>query len=267
MQWSGPAKVHILSHVTDGPSSAAYQPFAPFSEWQYFGQQAVWLEFKKALNFASESASPEDLDAALEVAVRSAALETGAIEGLYATSRGVTRTVALQGAMWELELDKLGSDVRGHFEAQFAAFDLVLDAATRRLPITEAWLRALQAEVCGAQATYETLTDAGKQQQRLPHGEYKTSRNNVTQQDGTIHWYASVHDVPAEMHRLVTEMGSNAFQDAHAAVQAAFAHHALTAVHPFADGNGRTARALASVFLYRSAGVPPACREPHVRMQ
>jgi Fic family protein len=142
-----------------------------------------------------------------------------------------------------------------------------IGAATRRLPITEAWLRALQAEVCGAQATYETLTDAGKQQQRLPHGEYKTSPNNVTQQDGTIHWYASVHDVPAEMHRLVTEMGSNAFQDAHAAVQAAFAHHALTAVHPFADGNGRTARALASVFLYRSAGVPPACREPHVRMQ
>jgi hypothetical protein len=39
-------------------------------------------------------------------------------------------------------------------------------------------------------------------------------------------------------------------------VQAAFAQHALTAIHPFADGNGRVARALASVFLYRAARIP-----------
>jgi hypothetical protein len=67
---------------------------------------------------------------------------------------------------------------------------------------------------------------------------------------------APVHDVPAEMHRLVAEMQSDQFQQAHSVVQAAFAHHVLTSVHPFADGNGRTARALASVFLYRAAGVP-----------
>ena len=39
-------------------------------------------------------------------------------------------------------------------------------------------------------------------------------------------------------------------------MQAAYAHHAFTAVHPFADGNGRVAHALASVFLYRAVGVP-----------
>ena len=42
----------------------------------------------------------------------------------------------------------------------------------------------------------------------------------------------------------------------HPAVQAAYAHYALTAIHPFADGNGRLARTVASVFLMRSAGVP-----------
>jgi hypothetical protein len=39
-------------------------------------------------------------------------------------------------------------------------------------------------------------------------------------------------------------------------LQAAWAHYAFVAVHPFADGNGRVARALASVFLYRRPGVP-----------
>lgn len=36
----------------------------------------------------------------------------------------------------------------------------------------------------------------------------------------------------------------------------AYAHCAFVAVHPFADGNGRVARALASAYLYRRPGVP-----------
>ncbi len=91
------------------------------------------------------------------MALRSAALETGAIEGLYSTNRGITRTVALQGAMWEAELDKLGPDVRGHFEAQLAALDLVLDVATKRLDISEAWIRSLHAQACARQATYRAV--------------------------------------------------------------------------------------------------------------
>jgi hypothetical protein len=39
-------------------------------------------------------------------------------------------------------------------------------------------------------------------------------------------------------------------------LQAAYAHYAYVCIHPFADGNGRVARALSSVFLYRSPGVP-----------
>ena len=128
----------------------AYQAFAPFSDWGNHPVGGAWQEFRAALDTARNSAEPSDLQAALEFALRSAALETGAIEGLYATSRGITRTVALQGAMWEAELEKIGSDVRGHFEAQLAAFDLVLDAATKHLPISEAWVRELHREVCAA---------------------------------------------------------------------------------------------------------------------
>jgi prophage maintenance system killer protein len=60
----------------------------------------------------------------------------------------------------------------------------------------------------------------------------------------------------AEMHRLVETLRSVHFQAAHPALQAAYAHYALVPVHPFADGNGRVARALASVFLRRAVGIP-----------
>ena len=242
--------------MTDPANTTAYEPFAPFSAWAGVPAGNAWGEFLAELDRMREAATAEDLQAALDIALRSAALESGAIEGLYATSRGVTRTVALQGAMWEAELDKLGEDVRGHFEAQLAAFDLVLDAATKRYPITEAWLRNLHATACAAQSTYQVLTAVGWQTRELQHGAYKDSPNNVAQADGTTHWYAPVGDVPAEMHRLITEMGLAEFGAAHPVLQAAFAHHALTAIHPFSDGNGRVARALASVFLYRAAGIP-----------
>lgn len=233
-----------------------YKPFATFEVWQDLAVGSAWGEYLSALTEVRQLADPSDVDRAVEVALRSAALETGAIEGLYATTRGVTRAVALQGALWEGELDKLGPDVRGHFEAQLTAFDLVLDSATKKFPISEKWIRDLHACVTAAQSTYKVWTDMGWQQRSLHHGEYKVEPNNVTLEDGTTHWYAAVADVPPEMQRLQEQMRSVSFEVAHPVIQAAYAHHALTAIHPFSDGNGRTARALASVFLYRAAGVP-----------
>jgi hypothetical protein len=58
------------------------------------------------------------------------------------------------------------------------------------------------------------------------------------------------------MTRLVDELQSEAFENARPLVQAAYTHYAFVAIHPFADGNGRVARALASVYLYRAARLP-----------
>jgi fido (protein-threonine AMPylation protein) len=99
-------------------------------------------------------------------------------------------------------------------------------------------------------------TEAGPQRQVLPHGEYKLLPNHVERPDGRIHSYAPVDLTPAEMNRLVSELQSDAFLAAHPVLQASYAHYALTVVHPFADGNGRVARALASVFTYRSNRIP-----------
>jgi hypothetical protein len=90
----------------------------------------------------------------------------------------------------------------------------------------------------------------------LKHGLYKEMPNNVTLPGGEVHWYCPVSDVEAEMTRLLDEVATAAYVASPPVVQSAYLHHALTVIHPFADGNGRVARAAASIPLYRSAGVP-----------
>lgn len=80
--------------------------------------------------------------------------------------------------------------------------------------------------------------------------------NHVRLSEGGFHAYAPVDLVTAEMHRLVEELRGDDFARAHPVLQAAYAHYALVCIHPFADGNGRVARALASAFTYRSHSVP-----------
>lgn len=136
------------------------------------------------------------------------------------------------------------------------AFDLGLDAATNQVEISEAWIRYLHEVACAAQDTVTVTTPVGEQRQSLLKGEYKTLPNHVLQPDGSVHAYCPVGLVPTQMARLVRELRSAEFLIAHPTAQAAFAHHALTNVHPFQDGNGRVARVLASVFLLRACSIP-----------
>lgn len=63
-------------------------------------------------------------------------------------------------------------------------------------------------------------------------------------------------DVSRLMHTMVEHWHSAAFGALHPLEQAALAHFELVWVHPFVDGNGRTARALSSYMLLRW-GYPP----------
>jgi len=205
---------------------------------------------------ASGKDSPSLLKRAREVARRAAAIDTGAIEGLYEVDRGFTITVATQAAMWDAVLSRKGEQVRALIESQLDAYEYVMDLATEKTPVAEAWIRQLHSRICQGQDTFQAFTEVGIQQQPLPKGEYKRLPNHVLRRDGKIHSNAPVDLTPAEMHRLCEELRSEAFMAAHPMLQASYAHYALVAVHPFADGNGRVARALASVYTYRAQSVP-----------
>lgn len=58
------------------------------------------------------------------------------------------------------------------------------------------------------------------------------------------------------MKRLVETAASERFSRLHPAIPAAYLLHALSHVAPFADGNGRVARALAGGLLLRATGMP-----------
>lgn len=236
-----------------------YRGFPDFSAWGELPPTDVdlWSRFASSLEERRKTATPEALNAAVEVAVRAAALDTGAIEGLYTTDRGFTMTVALQGLAWQHMIEERGAGVRELFEAQLEAYELVLDAVTRKLPtITEAWIRALHEKLCGPQKTIRVLTEVGWQEQELSKGQYKTHPNHPHLSDGTFHAYAPVDRVPDEMHRLLEQIRTPEFEAAHPVLQASYLHYAFVVIHPFADGNGRVARALASVFFYRAESIP-----------
>lgn len=254
---SGPeTNIHVLD--------SAYKPFPPFSEWAAHASVDTrrWDRYKATIEDRAEQ-SREALKRAREVVKRAAAIDTGAIEGLYEVDRGFTFTIARETASWEFELAKKGEKVRSLFEAQLHAYDYVLDLATKTEPITEAAIRKLHEVVCAAQDTYRVETAIGPQEQELIKGRYKVLPNHVRTRDGVDHSYAPVDATPAEMARLVAEIRTKAFESAHPVLQASYAHYGLVVIHPFTDGNGRVARALASAFTYRSISMPVMILSEH----
>jgi Fic family protein len=236
---------------------AAYKPFPTFEQWTSRTKMDTvrWDRYNAALKQRGEP-SPAALQRARQIATRAAAIDTGAIEGLYESDRGFTYTVAFETTAWEMQLAARGDQVRPLFEAQLHGYEFVLTLATGAEPISEAAIRELHLQMCKAQDTYRVATAIGFQEQPLPKGRYKALANHVRTRDGQNHSYAPVDITPNEMARLISECRSETFMAAHPVIQAAYAHYALVVVHPFADGNGRVARALASAFTYRAISMP-----------
>jgi hypothetical protein len=236
---------------------AKYKQFPSFGDWAQRAHVDVarWETYKARLPERG-ALDDETLRRAREVVARAAAVDTGAIEGLYEVDQGFTYSVAFETAVMESLLEAKGAHVRALIESQINAYQTVLDFATELRPIAEAFIRTLHAEITAEQDTYLAATSLGYQEQQLPKGEYKHHPNHVRTPNGGFFAYAPVDIVAPEMHRFVEELQSGAFQGAHPIVQAAYAHYAFVRIHPFADGNGRVARALASVFTYRARSIP-----------
>jgi Fic family protein len=237
-------------------TDAEYRSFPAFADWTRNHVDLVRWDRYSAVLQERGKVSAEQLAEAREVVKRAAAVDTGAIEGLYEVDRGFTFTVATQAAIWEAAVDARGQKVRALIESQLRAYDYVLDVATQNRPISETWIRTLHQELCTPQQTYTVVTEVGIQTQKLPLGEYKHLPNHVRLPTGGMHAYAPVDLVSDEIYRLCEILRSDEFLDAHPVLQASYAHYAFVVIHPFADGNGRVARALASVYTYRSHSIP-----------
>jgi len=101
----------------------------------------------------------------------------------------------------------------------------------------------------------EAITaDHQRTQVQVIPGKYKESGNSVLQPDGTLFHYASPEEVPVQMRELMEWY--NTTSDLHPLQKVAILHHRFILIHPFGDGNGRTARLLVNYHLMRHGYMP-----------
>ena len=84
---------------------------------------------------------------------------------------------------------------------------------------------------------------------------------------GTEYLPPTADEVPAMMKAFVAELNEKS-QKLHPVILAAFAHRRLVDIHPFTDGNGRTARLLMNLILinkgYQIVSIPPILRMEYI---
>jgi Fic family protein len=88
-------------------------------------------------------------------------------------------------------------------------------------------------------------------------GEYKKQPNNVKTASGDIFHFADPADVPIRMGELIAWLRDALDAgDLHPIEIASRLHHDFVLIHPFGDGNGRTARLLVNHVLMRKGYLP-----------
>jgi len=83
-------------------------------------------------------------------------------------------------------------------------------------------------------------------------GEYRQSQVVIkNSQTGEITFYPpTAVEVPFQMEDFVFWLNSKEGQETHSVIKAGITHYELVRIHPFLDGNGRTARAVATLVLF-----------------
>ena len=186
-------------------------------------------------------------------------IETGLIEGAYNLDRGLTETLVEHGIRADLishqangkSPEQVASILRDQVDAIEGLFDFVMGGSA----LTTSYVRQLHQQLMRSESTYTVFTpDRQPVQRPLEKGKYKLEPNNPLRPDGAIHPYCPPEQVDGEMERLVKIYYEQV--ELPIEVQAAWLHHAFTQIHPFQDGNGRVARALATLVLIKGGLLP-----------
>jgi Fic/DOC family len=199
---------------------------------------------------ASPPAAPPG-QMAVQGSLLAAAHESAALDGVIEPDPVRARAL-LRGTV---TLSSVSDEVRAHVKANYDALRLAQVATAEDLR-SEAWLRRLHEVACRPQLTHPVRGETGVHDHVLATGDYKHHPNHVPTASGGWVAHAPVALLRDEMRRLFELLAGPTFAGLHPFVRAAFAHHAVAHVAPFADGNGRVARALASAHLLRATSLP-----------
>lgn len=189
------------------------------------------------------------------------AIETGIIEGLYSIDRGITQLLIEKGIEASLiphgTTDRPVSDIVPILHAQQDTLEGIFDFVASRRSLTTSYVKELHQSLTRNQTHVDAIDGMGnKVQAPLLRGDWKRQPNNPTRPDGAVHQYCPPEHVATEMERLLALHAEHGTSDVSPTVEAAWLHHRFTQIHPFQDGNGRVARALASLVFLRTGWFP-----------
>lgn len=203
--------------------------------------------------------SPE-LEQFSERLAREWAIETGQIEDVYDLSQGITVALIDHGFSVPIPEDEVNKDpefVRQVLNDQREALEGLFAYVKKDQNLTKSYIHELHTLMTRSQRTVTGLDEASGQLLEVPmlHGQYKTLPN-YPQRDGKRFLYAPPVQVESEMDRLLEMHLRHITVGVFPEVEAAWLHHRFTQIHPYQDGNGRIARALASLVLIRAGLFP-----------
>ncbi len=220
----------------------------------------IWDREKREL--AAEG-SLDEFDKRLR---REWSIETGIVENVYTLDRGVTKTLIERGIdaalipRGDLDSELVARIIRDHYDALEGMFEFIKGDRA----LSTGYIKQLHAALTRNQKTYTAVDQFGTVfDKELQKGAYKDAPNSPTRPDGSVHEYCPPEHVAAEMDRLVALHRVHAACDAPPEVEAAWLHHRFTQIHPFSDGNGRVARAIATLVLIKAGWFPLTIKSEH----
>ena len=232
------------------------KPPAELADRELHALSAVWQEQRSRLT---------GLDDFTERLHREWAIETGLIERLYTLDRGVAELLIERGLNAALIPHRSVADAERTMRMigdQKEAIESVFSFVKQERVLSMGYIRELHALF----TRHQPFTDARDQfgqvvRISIDPGVYKERPNNPTRPDGTLHHYCPPVHVAAEMDRLLELHDAHRSQKVAPEVEAAWLHHRFVQIHPFTDGNGRVARALATLIFIRSGWLPLVVRD------
>ncbi|MEW7291658.1 Fic family protein [Aquimarina sp. 2304DJ70-9] len=153
-----------------------------------------------------------------------------------------------------------GKPLKDHFEitGHDEAIKWVMEIVKHDRPITENFIRELHELILKEPYEVDAITPEGQPTtKRVNIGVYKTTPNHVRTKTGEIFRFATPEETPAMMNDLVNWYRTKVDEkETNPILLAAEFHYKYIRIHPFDDGNGRTARIIMN-FILMQFGYPP----------
>lgn len=145
-------------------------------------------------------------------------------------------------------------EITGHNEA----IKTIIEVLEEKRPLTEKFIREIHSLLLKDSYENNALTPDGKPtKKKIRVGEYKSSPNHVLTATGEIFRFSTPEETPSLMHDLIDwYRAEEEKKDVNPVLLAAEFHYKFIRIHPFDDGNGRSARILMN-FILMKFGYPP----------